>query len=146
MQQTIPSTITTTRYAGFWIRAAALIIDVIITGAIATILSRMFFGSYYPRFQGDQDPGPGAMSLLVNWLYFAWQESSVRQATFGKLAVGIKVCSEGGERLTFANATGRYFAKILSALIFFIGFIMAATNEKKQALHDKLARTLVIYS
>lgn len=146
MAQTISTSVTTTRYAGFWIRAAALIIDLIITGAIATILSRMFFDNYYPRFTGDQDPGPGAMSLIVNWLYFAWQESSVRQATFGKLAVGIKVCTENGERLTFANATGRYFAKILSAIIFFIGFIMAATNEKKQALHDKLAKTLVVYS
>lgn len=146
MEQAIHTPIATTRYAGFWIRAAAIIIDVIITGAIATILSRMFFNSYYPRFQGDPDPGPGAMSLIVNWLYFALQESSVRQATFGKLAVGIKVCTENGERMTFANATGRYFAKIISAIIVFIGFIMVIFDEKKQGLHDKIAKTLVIYN
>lgn len=146
MQQAIHPTVTATRYAGFWIRVAAFLIDAIIAGAIATILSRMFFGSYYPRFDGDQDPGPGAMSLIVNWLYFAYQESSVRQATIGKLAVGIKVCTENGERLNFANATGRFFAKIISAVILLIGFIMVAFNGKKQGLHDKLANTFVLYN
>ena len=145
MQQVIQPSITATRYAGFWVRTGAFLIDVIIAGAIATIISRIFFGNYYPRFEGDQDPAPGAMSLIINWLYFAWQESSERQATIGKLSLGIKVCTENGERLTFARATGRYFAKILSAAILFIGFIMVAFNDKKQGLHDKLANTLVVH-
>lgn len=146
MEQAIHPPVATTRYAGFWIRVAAIIIDVIITGSVATILSRMFFGRYYPYFAGDQDPGPGAVSFLVNWLYFSLQESSIRQATIGKLVVGVKVCTEHGDRLTFANATGRYFAKILSAIILFIGFIMVAFNDKKQGLHDKLAKTFVLYN
>ena len=49
-----------------------------------------------------------------------------------------------GQRLTFGRATGRYFGKILSSLICLVGFIMAGFTEKKQALHDMLASTLVV--
>ncbi len=145
MEQAITQTESTFKYAGFWIRTAAFLIDVLIAGAITGILSRIFFGNYYMYNSPGNDPGPGAVSLLVNWIYFAWQESSAKQATIGKQAVGIKVCTENGERLSFANATGRYFAKILSAIILFIGFIMVASDEKKQGLHDKLAKTFVVY-
>jgi uncharacterized RDD family membrane protein YckC len=142
MEQTFNKSITA--YAGFWIRTGAYIIDLVIAGAITTILSRIFFGSYFAY--ENTDPGPGAISLLVNWLYFSLQESSERQATIGKLAAGIRVCNENGERLTFAHATGRFFAKIISAIILFMGFIMVAFNEKRQGLHDKIAGTYVVKS
>ena len=145
MQQALNHPVASVTYAGFWIRTAAFIIDVLIAGAIASVISRMLFGNYYLYENPGNDPGPGGVSLIVNWIYFAWQESSVRQATIGKLAVGIKVCTESAERLTFANATGRYFAKILSCIILLIGFLMIAFDKKSQGLHDKLAKTFVIY-
>ena len=145
MEQAINHPDTSVIYAGFWIRAAAFIIDLLIAGSAAAIISRILFGNYYMYDNPGNDPGPGAVSLIVNWIYFAWQESSVRQATIGKLAVGIKVCTESAERLTFANATGRYFAKILSCIILLIGFLMVAFDKKSQGLHDKLAKTFVIY-
>jgi uncharacterized RDD family membrane protein YckC len=83
--------------------------------------------------------------FFVNWLYFTLQESSQRQATIGKMALGIVVTDLNGERIGFAKATGRYFAKILSAIILLIGFIMVAFTEKKQGLHDILAGTLVVF-
>jgi uncharacterized RDD family membrane protein YckC len=145
MEQSISHPGATIIYAGFWTRAAAYIMDLLIANSLSSIFSRILFGNYYMYEDGGSDPGPGAMLLIVNWIYFAWQESSARQATIGKLVVGVKVCTENGERLTFANATGRYFAKILSALLLLIGFIMVAFDKKKQALHDKLAKTFVIY-
>jgi uncharacterized RDD family membrane protein YckC len=145
MEQAISHPGASITYAGFWIRAVAFIIDLLIAGATAGIISRILFGNYYMYDHSGNDPGPGAVSLIVNWIYFAWQESSTRQATIGKLAVGIKVCTENGERLTFANATGRYFAKILSAIVLLIGFVMIAFDSKRQGLHDKLAKTFVIY-
>jgi uncharacterized RDD family membrane protein YckC len=144
MEQAINHPDTSVIYAGFWIRAAAFIIDLLIAGAAAGIISRILFGNYIYENPGN-DPGQGAVSLLVNWVYFAWQESSAKQATIGKMAVGIKVCTENGERLSFANATGRYIAKILSTIILFIGFLMVAFDKKAQGLHDRLAKTLVIY-
>ena len=82
--------------------------------------------------------------LLVYIGYFAGMESSFRQATYGKMMLGVKVVDEDGFRISFWRAVGRYFAKYLSIFTLFIGFLMAAFTEKKQALHDMVAKTLVI--
>jgi uncharacterized RDD family membrane protein YckC len=82
--------------------------------------------------------------VVLEWLYFALMESSNKQATLGKLALGIIVTDMDGKRLTFGRATGRYFGKILSSLILNIGFLMAAFTEKKQALHDMIASCVVV--
>jgi Tfp pilus assembly major pilin PilA len=71
-------------------------------------------------------------------------QSSSRQATLGKMALGIKVTSAEGERISFLRATGRYFATILSGLILMIGYLLAAFTQRKQALHDMIAGTLVV--
>jgi uncharacterized RDD family membrane protein YckC len=83
-------------------------------------------------------------SLVVGWLYFALMESSERGATVGKMAMGLRVVTNDGQRLSFPNATGRYFAKIVSAVILCIGFIMIAFTDRKRGLHDMIASTLVI--
>jgi uncharacterized RDD family membrane protein YckC len=71
-------------------------------------------------------------------------ESSSAQATLGKLIIGIKVTNVHGDRISFGRATARYFAKVISALTLFIGYIMAGFTNKKQALHDIIADCLVI--
>ena len=71
-------------------------------------------------------------------------ESSSLQATLGKMIFGMKVTDLNGNRISFARATGRHFAKYLSSMILFIGYIMAGFTERKQALHDMIAGTLVI--
>ncbi|WP_441710150.1 RDD family protein [Fulvivirga maritima] len=71
-------------------------------------------------------------------------ESGDHQASFGKMTLGIIVTDKHGQKLTFAKATGRYFSKLVSYLTLFVGFIMAGFTEKKQALHDIIAGTLVI--
>jgi uncharacterized RDD family membrane protein YckC len=72
-------------------------------------------------------------------------ESSSRQATLGKMAVGIKVGNEQGQRISPANALGRVASKILSGLILYIGYIMVGFDARKQGLHDKIASTVVYY-
>ncbi|HRU62302.1 MAG TPA: RDD family protein, partial [Bacteroidia bacterium] len=59
-------------------------------------------------------------------------------------ALGLRVTDLNGERITFLRATGRYFGKIISGMILYIGFIMAAFTEKRQALHDLMAECLVV--
>ncbi len=66
------------------------------------------------------------------------------QATLGKKLLGMKVVDYAGNRISFGRATGRYFAGFLSVLLLFIGLIMVAFTKRKQALHDKLASTLVV--
>jgi len=123
-------------YAGFWQRLLALLVDGIVLNTAGFILASVF--------EINDEYSVTGTSGLFTWIYYALMESSATQATLGKMAVGLKVCDENGNRISFLNATGRYFAKILSAIILFIGFIMVAFDERKQGLHDKLARTLVI--
>jgi len=84
------------------------------------------------------------MYFIAAPIYYAGMESSARQATLGKLAIGIKVCDLQGRRLGFAHALGRWAAAALSYITFYVGFLMAAFTEKKQALHDLIASTLVV--
>ncbi|MEO5569913.1 MAG: RDD family protein [Bacteroidia bacterium] len=147
----------TNRYAGFWLRFVAFILDSVLVGVIDFIILFMFFGIHIFRIHNltpHSFPfGTLAhlfpviiISVIIKWLYFAGMESSKHQATPGKMALDVKVTDLQGNRISFAKATGRYFGKILSSLIFYIGYLMAAFTEKKQALHDKLADTVVLRS
>jgi uncharacterized RDD family membrane protein YckC len=144
----------TPNYAGFWLRLAAYLIDFLLI-TLVTCPVGMAMGVFAAVAQRGGDEGAQvaslAMQLIVNvvsivagWLYFALFESSSWQGTVGKKVVGIRVADEYGNRLGFGRATGRYFAKIISGMICFIGFIMAAFTEKQQALHDMIAGTLVL--
>jgi uncharacterized RDD family membrane protein YckC len=86
--------------------------------------------------------------LLIGWLYEALMTSSRRGATLGKQALGLRIIRADGARLTFGRATARYFLKyIITPLVpLFIGYLMAAFTNRKRALHDVLADTLVIRS
>lgn len=137
-------------YAGFWIRFVAAIIDGIVLFVVNMVLSFALLGGAV-GMSGSPE-GMGAMlvvyyliSLGVQVGYYAVMESSARQATLGKMAVGIKVGDENGQRISALNAVGRYLSKIISTLILLIGFIMAAFDARKQALHDKIASTVVYY-
>jgi uncharacterized RDD family membrane protein YckC len=71
-------------------------------------------------------------------------ESSRLQATLGKIAFGIIVADLSGKRISFLRATGRFFGKVLSGQVLLIGYIMAAFMQRRQALHDLLAGTVVV--
>jgi uncharacterized RDD family membrane protein YckC len=128
----------TSMYAGFWRRVAAAILDGLIVGVVtAPFAIGMNSGARYSTTASS-------ISTVVSWLYSALMESSSKQATLGKMALGIRVTDLDGNRIGFGKATGRYFAKILSALILGIGFLMVAFTQRKQGLHDMLAGTLVM--
>lgn len=130
-------------YAGFWIRFAAYFIDAVILAVVNYALSFVLFEDY--TMFAPHIPST-VMSVVIGIVYFCAMESSSKQATLGKMGVGIKVGKANGERISFINAVGRYFGKILSGIILLIGFMMAGWDPKKQALHDKLANTYVFYA
>ncbi len=82
--------------------------------------------------------------LFLSWPYFALMESSSYQGTIGKRLLRMKVTDMGGNRIGFGRATGRYFGKCLSSLLFCLGFVIALFTKKNQALHDLMAKTLVL--
>jgi uncharacterized RDD family membrane protein YckC len=155
---TAPVAAPTVKYAGFWLRFVAFIIDAIILGFIGFIftvpfMARLPLGSFMrgrPFAPEDWALYAGMfrrvfiIRVVINWLYYALLQSSAWQATLGKKALGMEVTDLEGRRISFGRATGRFFAKILSALILFIGFFMIGFTAKKQGLHDILAGTLVL--
>jgi uncharacterized RDD family membrane protein YckC len=151
-------------YGGFWVRFAAYCIDGLILGipfGLLFMVMFFLFGGFGLMLRHNAVDQRAAAALAVpmflgflfamlvfiglNWLYFAGMESSERQATFGKAAMSLRVTNLEGRRISFGHATGRFFAKMISGMIpLGIGYIMAGFTEKKQALHDMVAGTLVL--
>jgi uncharacterized RDD family membrane protein YckC len=127
-------------YAGFWLRVAAYLIDSIIIGIPIYIIYGTIGGSFIATECDLTGAWRRYWALFISSIF----ESSEKQATFGKQAVGIIVTDMDGNRITGGQAAGRYFGKIISALILAIGFMMAGFTDKKQALHDIMANTLVV--
>jgi len=84
------------------------------------------------------------VNMIIFMFYRAYFESSSRQATPGKMIMGIKVVSLNGGQISFWQAFGRSVAQIISGLPLYIGFMMAGWSERKQALHDMICGTLVV--
>lgn len=146
-----------TPYAGFFRRALAFIIDCILLSIPAAViclpLMLLSLGALAQIPDSEDLAAASAvgwiflwnvLTAIFFWLYFSWMESGKRQATFGKRLLGIKVVGADGGRIGFGRATGRTFAKILSYVIMYIGFIMAACTNRKRALHDYIAETYVV--
>lgn len=148
-------------YAGFWKRFLAYIIDDIILSiaglSIVLFVGALFGLSFLSMFSDDAESMAAIIAaaasaifmavvalMVVGWLYYALMEASVNQGTLGKMALGIKVTDLEGNRISFGKATGRYFGKIVSAMIFYVGYFMAGFTERKQALHDIMASCLVV--
>lgn len=143
-------------YAGFGARVAASFIDFLILflcfGVFVLVLMKMDSGSISTgrgRTLGVSAAAAHIASVLEFWsfagfwLYFALMECSSWQAMLGKKAMGLYVTDLAGQRIGFLRASVRYFAKMISSFILFLGYLMAAFTEKKQALHDMLAGCLV---
>ncbi|MFZ0638588.1 MAG: RDD family protein [Candidatus Acidiferrales bacterium] len=145
-------------YAGFWLRFVAWIIDRIILGVAFSFISfPLMAASTMRTWIGHPPQSPeeliafvtafskiALLALVFNWLYYALLESSAWQATIGKKTLGLEVTDMAGRRISFARASGRFFGKIISALILWIGYIMAGFTAQKQALHDIMAGCLVM--
>ncbi len=151
-----PVTLDTAIYAGFWRRFCAWVIDRLIFYVPFRIINTALgltqlvpsFGRigrvHRQPFEIYLGCGMGLIEYVAWWLYFALMESSELQATVGKMALGLRVTDIMGGRISFVRACGRNFGKIVSDLTLFIGFMMAGWTQRKQALHDMLADTLVI--
>ena len=134
------------QYAGFWKRFVAALLDGIILYILGALIGGFFgflYGATLRTTEGIQNISV-ILGIVIGWLYYALSESSFKQATLGKQAMGIIVTDLDGKRISFGRATGRHFGKIISSLILGIGYIMAAFTEKKQALHDIMAGCLVV--
>lgn len=131
------------KYAGFWIRVGASLIDALLISVITVPLTIMIYGDLV--WEGESFI-LGAADFFINytlpfiavvlfWLY--------KSATPGKMALKIVDARTGG-KLSVGQSIGRYFAYIPAMLVLMIGIIWVAFDRRKQGWHDKLAKTVVI--
>ena len=150
-------------YAGFWLRFVAYLIDFVILGIVYVVLIVVvIFASGVAAMLRNlpENPTPDmflrgafllailalvAITTVITWIYYAWMESSPSQGTLGKMAMGLIVTDMQYRPVSFARASGRFFARFITRLIpLWIGYIMAGFTAKKQALHDMIASCLVL--
>jgi len=134
------------QYAGFWDRFAALVADIVVLGlfGLGVGFALVYFHTAMGLEPAWSDNADRAIGFVVSWFYFAGMEASRFQATLGKLGIGIIVVDVDGGRISFQKASWRYVAKLISWVVFFLGFIVAAFTPRKQAFHDFAANTIVV--
>jgi uncharacterized RDD family membrane protein YckC len=146
--------------AGFLKRAAALFIDSLLVTAVyyaILIAAMVLFGLSGTLGRmgaaGGADFGVGGIFLMVviylawpvtSGLYYVLMESSSRQATLGKMAVGIKVTGLDGGRISRGRALGRWASHLLAYVTLCIGYLVALFTDRKQGLHDMVVSTYVV--
>lgn len=140
-------------YAGFWRRVLARLIDILIMAPLWMSLSAaqvgiaIWWSGGSTVAQGTLDTVSLVIDLgmqVVFWLYRALMESSRYQGTVGKIVLGIHVTDMHGRRIGFLHATGRFLADYINMFTLGLGYLIAALPPRKQALHDVVARTLVV--
>lgn len=129
-------------YGGFWLRLAAHFVDGILIGLMSLVVI-VVFALALGAEQAASSALPSLLILVLGQGYHAYFVSSPKMATPGKRLCGLYVTDLEGRRLGFGHALLRNVAAALSYLTLYIGFMMAGFTERKQALHDKIAGTLV---
>lgn len=139
-------------YGGFWRRFLASCLDGLIFFIAAYDLDFLFFP--FTSCEGNyREIGHllfcWGLVLSVWWacaalVYWVLMESSIYQATLGKMALGLVVTDLEGNRISISRSIGRSLAQLLSILTFGIGYIMIGFMKKKQGLHNLVAGCLVV--
>jgi uncharacterized RDD family membrane protein YckC len=131
--------VVTTRYAGFWIRVVAYLIDAVILGVVGAILSGV---GLHSRSVDAQSSSPSALLSLI---YFGllWSHYGGGQ-TLGMRLLKLRVVGTDGNQIGVVRALVRWLFLFISFVVCFIGVIWVAFDPQKQGWHDKVASTCVI--
>jgi uncharacterized RDD family membrane protein YckC len=147
--------VNTLNRAGFGIRLGAILIDAVIFGIISWIIELIVRSAFGISDQIDPNTGLpilGTGVLMINLInfvlsliYYVWYPVHTKGQTFGKKLTGIRIQHIDNRELTFWSMFLReIIGKFLSAIILFIGYLLALGHEKR-TLHDQIARTEVVY-
>ena len=147
------------RYGGFWLRFLAILLDGLILGFVYMLIfgvAIVMMGLTSIDFS-NQDQIQAHMpefmalyglfilgSIVLQAAYEIWFVGR-HGATPGKMACQLQVVTPYGGKISYARATGRHFAKYISAnFTLWIGYIMAGFDDEKRSLHDRICETRVI--
>jgi len=123
-------------------RAVAIIIDMIVLGIIGWVLAMALGGATSDGF--NLSGAPALIWFLVALAYYVVMEVQMG-GTLGKLALGLKVVKEGGEKVDWQASIIRNILRIVDGIFFYlVGAIVVWTSKKKQRLGDMVAHTFVV--
>ena len=149
-----------TRYGGFWLRYVALLVDSTLLSIVIYLIVIVVFGIMLgiygiswidPKQPQNEMVGKFLvfegllvlLSLILSAIYEIWMVAKYG-ATVGKMLLKLRVTMADGGNLSYGRSAARHFAKYVSGLILYIGYIMAAFDEEKRSLHDRMCDTLVV--
>lgn len=132
-------------FASLDVRLLATTIDYFIAFCEYAIVAAIYLGGV----NDTKSALPGLLAGLVlvplfKFMTSVMMEGSKRQASVGKLLLGIKVTDEQGKPPGYGKALWRNAAKLVGVITLGIGFFLGFFDRKQQCLHDKIAGTLVI--
>lgn len=142
----------TVLYGGFWPRLGAKVIDgalvgffiLVIASWIGVILLPVLDNDdWFPFLFSGMQMGFSLVSTVLGAAYYTWFVGKFG-ATAGKMAFGLRVVTQELGRVSYLRAFARYWAEMLSGMILYIGYIMAAFDNQKRALHDHICGTRVV--
>jgi uncharacterized RDD family membrane protein YckC len=148
------------RYGGFWLRYVAVLVDStllsIVLYLIIIVVFGIMIGIYGINWIDPKQPQNEMiakflvfegvlvlLSLILNGIYEIWMVARYG-ATVGKMLLRLRVTMVDGGNLSYGRSAARHFAKYVSGLILYIGYIMAGVDEEKRALHDRMCDTRVV--
>lgn len=133
------------RFAGFWMRFWAYLLDLVVVGSIDRILINPLFRALDIPLNESSIFAPVTIATAITfYAYFVLMTKFFGQ-TLGKMVFGLKVVKLEGKNLTWGTVIFReWIGRFISATIF-IGYVIVAFLPKKQGLHDLFADTSVIY-
>lgn len=88
--------------------------------------------------------GQACFFIALSLIYFAYMESSTKQATFGKQFLNLKVVTLNDERISFGRALLRNIARLINIPIYSLGYVPILFTKQHQGVHDIIARTTVV--
>lgn len=139
-QKTLPQ-----YFAGLDVRLLAVIIDYFIIFAIYCVIALIIVLFLEERELKIKVSLAGlAIIPIVKLVYSIIMEASARQGTWGKVLMGLRICDEQGNPISFARALARNLSKIISTGTLGLGYLVGFFNKKQQCLHDLIAGTLVV--
>ncbi|MFA6992200.1 MAG: RDD family protein [Candidatus Gracilibacteria bacterium] len=135
------------KYAGFWIRFLAMIIDGIILGVIGSLLfpgsgnyvTMSADGGFQMDFSANFVGPQTIIPILYTLAFWIW-----KGATPGKMALGLRIIEQDGSKLSWQKALLRYVGYIVSGLTLCIGYLWVGFDKKKRGFHDMIAKTYVV--
>lgn len=136
------------KYAGFWMRFWAYIIDVIVVFSInGIVLSPLLFVNDGAQIEISYWTLNGILAGVIYYAYFLVMTKIFGQ-TIGKMILGLKVIRENDEPLTwldliFREVVGRFLHNVF--MILKLLYLVVAFSNEKQGVHDMIGNTRVIH-